>query len=145
MPENIKAESLLFLKSIGLAPEPLLIMESLPDKKDFFEKLKSSGFKNGQEIGVRFSYVGLMEIPRSVGLRTFDEVYQFIKKYFQVQSAVIIHSFILARYVGTLYFQNNKMIVNLVKSGISEPSVTKNCDIFLITDKKIEVLLHEEE
>lgn len=133
-----KAESLLFLKSIGFSPEPLLIINKLLDRKTFFVKLKQAGFHDGQEIGVRFSYTGIMEVPRSMGLCSFDEVYGFIKKYFRKRSAAIIHPFIKASYVGTLYFfpHKNEMLINLVKSGIWEPSIAKNCDIFLIGEKK---------
>jgi hypothetical protein len=134
--ENTKAESLLFLKSIGLAPEPLLILQKLPKKEIFFDDLRKNGFKNGQEIGVRFSYTGIMEVPRSMGLFSFDEVYDFLKKYFRKGSAIIIHPFIKASYVGTLYFYENKLLINIIKSGIWEPMVGKNCDIFLIDDKK---------
>lgn len=45
----LKIESLLFLKSLGLAPEPLLILDYLPQKEIFWEKLREAGFRPRQK------------------------------------------------------------------------------------------------
>jgi len=133
----VKAESLIFLKSLGLAPEPLLIFDRLPLKDNLFTELKKAGFYEGQEITVRFAFPQIMEMPRSVILKSFNEVDAFIKKYFRKSSLIIIHPFVRALYVGTLYFAGQKIFINIIKSGIWEPSVAKNCDIFIFEKDKV--------
>jgi len=132
-----KAASLLYLSKLNLSPSPLLILDQIPPENGFVNLLKEAGFNDEQKIGVRFSYAGLMELPRSKGLAGFDKIYAFVQKYSRSNAVTIIHPFVDASFVGTFHFETNgSFLFNLVKSEIWEPSVTNNCDIFLINDKK---------
>ncbi len=131
-----KAASLLYLSKLNLAPSPLLILNKIPPENGFINMLTESGFSEQQGIGVRFSYAGLMELPRSKGISGFKEVYKFVQKYSRPEAITIIHPFIEASYVGTFHFEaDGSLLFNLIKSEIWEPSVANNCDIFIINEK----------
>lgn len=136
MSKSIKIDSLIFLKSLGIAPEPLLFIEKLPCPEEFLKKLKKAGFNKNQKIIIRFSGEGIMETPRMTVFNNFNKIYDFIKMNLNSEKIAIIHPFIEARYVGTIYFYRHKILINLIKNNIWDPSVAKNCDIFSIQNKK---------
>jgi len=136
MSKSIKIESLIFLKSLGIAPEPLLFFEKLPCPEEFLKQLKKSGFNKNQKIIIRFSGEGIMEMPKMTVFDNFHKIYDFIKMNLANKKIAIIHPFIEARYVSTIYFYHQKIFINLIKNNIWDPSVAKNCDIFLIDNKR---------
>ncbi|MFH1501344.1 MAG: hypothetical protein ABIE22_05380 [archaeon] len=135
MSKGQKAESLLELKRKGLFNQKLVVLEDLPEKKDFFNLLMEKGFKNGEDLAVRFSSpTKHTNLPRSIVIKSIEGVYSFIKENFKDGLYPIIHTFVFPDFGGTLIKKNDKFYINIV-NGAWEPLSSQSCDVIILGDE----------
>jgi hypothetical protein len=139
-----KAESLLFLKEKGFFNSPLLILKKLPRIEEFKDILKLEGFKDGEELAVRFSSSDVCNLPRSIILESFEQVYKFVQENIQEGIFPIIHKFFMPAFSGTLLKLNNEIKIDLI-NGAWEPDSANNCDFLIIKDEAAKIYFLDKE
>ncbi|MFA7244536.1 MAG: hypothetical protein WC080_04610 [Patescibacteria group bacterium] len=131
-----KAESLTELKKKGLFKQNLLILRNLPPKDKLFAELLDAGFTNGDRMGVRFSSANrTINLPRSVIIKSFEEIYQFISEKITPKLVAIVQGFVTAKYSGT-FVKNSGIYYMSIINGVWESESAKSCDNVIISGSK---------
>lgn len=140
-----KAKSLLELKKKNLFPKRIVIIPELPRKEDFFKLIFNEGFKEGEDIAVRFSSPSKTKnLPRSIVIKEIEEAYEFIEKNINEDLTAIVQDFVFPEFSGSLLKSRGTIYINLI-NGAWESGSSENCDHIRIDQSKIIIKYNSEE
>ncbi len=114
---GIKAYSLEILKDQGLFDEKLYISADKLSKKELVHNLQKAGFQDGEKMFVRFSSPDTsIKLPKK-GCNGFDTLYRFVNEQTKKDLVLIVHSFILGKYGGTITRVGDELVMEFIKGG----------------------------
>lgn len=130
---GIKAYSLKLLKKMGVFEENLYVSAYLPPKEEFYEQLKSSGFKDGDELSCRFSHPSKsVHLPRKI-CNSFKEAYDFYIENFKEGYTIMIHNLMHAKYAGTITNTDGELVMEFIE-GDWNADYSMNIDTAIFKD-----------
>lgn len=140
-----KAKSLQELKKENLFPKRLIILPELPMKEEFLAIIAKEGFKEGEDMAVRFSSSSKTKnLPRSIVIKNIEEIYEFIKNNINEELTAIIQDFVFPEFSGSLLRKGEEIHMNLI-NGAWESGSSENCDHIKISKDKAEIKYNPEE
>lgn len=120
---------------VGLFNRPFVILAEAKSKERLLEKLRSAGFRDHQEVAIRFSKGNVMNLPVYMGKFTLEKVVSLIQKN-RKDLVPFVHGLVKTKFSVGLYYDGRTIFLELRPGvGASQNKMrNENSDMIKIAD-----------
>lgn len=122
---------------LGLFNRDLIILDKNFSKDQIINALKNSGFKDNEQVAIRFSKENAMGLPYFLGKYTLDNIADIILKE-KKDYVPFVHKLVKTKFSMSLYYDGNTIFLELWPGldGSKTKALNENSDLIIIKDNQ---------
>lgn len=134
-----KLYGLYYSSKIGLFNRPLIIFDNVKTKEQIITKLKSAGFKDNDEVAIRFSKSNTLNLPFFLGRFTLQKVAEIIEME-RKDTTSFVHGLVKTKFSVCLYYNGETIFLELWPGiGASKKKVFNENPDFIKINSEISI------